>query len=77
MVEELARAKLIKRGADRHLLQGLKSAQQLSNRLKEVWTEFAALRNAIEPVWHLFSTPEDDNLRYSEAVKHSSLSLGA
>lgn len=60
---------MIRQGADRDLLQGLKMTRQLSERLKEVWTEFDALRKAIKPVLDLFAAPEDNQVAYSEVVK--------
>ena len=67
--EELARAKLIKRGTDRDLMQALKSVTDMKAQLERAQSEHNTLWEAMKPLALLFHTPEDGERRWVYIVK--------
>ena len=67
--EELARAKMIKRGADRGLMQALKLVIDMKTQLETVQAECNTLWEAVKPLALLFRTPEDGERRWVDIVK--------
>ena len=67
--EELARAKLIKRGADHDLMQALKSVTDMKTQLEIVQVERNTLWEAMKPLALLFHTLEDGKRRWVDIVK--------
>ena len=55
--EELARAKLIKRGADRDLMQALKSVNDMKAQLERAQSERNTLWEAVKPLALFFRNP--------------------
>jgi hypothetical protein len=58
--EELARAKLIRLGADRDLVQGIKTIKDLSKKLMISDQRFATLWKSFKTIAKLLWTSEDD-----------------
>jgi hypothetical protein len=58
--EELARARLIRLGTDRDLVQGMKTINDLSKKLAVSDQWFATLWKSFKTVAKLIWTPEDD-----------------
>ena len=67
--EELARAKLIKRGADHDVIQALKSVNDMKAQLERVQSERNTLWEAVKPLALLFRKPEDGEKRWVDIVK--------
>jgi hypothetical protein len=58
--EELARAQLIRLGADWDLMQGMKTIDDLSKKLAVSDQRFATLWKSFKTIAKLLQTPEDD-----------------
>jgi hypothetical protein len=58
--EELALAKLIRRGADRDLVQGMKTIEDLSQKLATSDQRFVTLWKSFKTIAKLLQTSEDD-----------------
>ena len=67
--EELARAKLIKWGADHDLMQALKSGNDMKALLERVQSERNTLWEAVKPLTLLFCKLEDGKKRWVDIVK--------
>ena len=67
--EDLARAKLIKWGADRDLMQALKSVNDMKAQLERAQSERNTLWEAAKPLILLFHKPEDGEKRWVDIVK--------
>jgi hypothetical protein len=66
--EELARTQLIRLGADRDLVQGMKTIEDLSKKLATFDQWFATLWKSFKTVAKLLRTSEDDGKTWSEFV---------
>ena len=67
--EELARAKLIKRGADHDLMRALKLVTDMKAQLERTQSERNTLWEAMKPLALLFHRPEDGEKRWVDIVK--------
>ena len=67
--EELTRAKLIKWGADRDLMQALKSMTDMKTQLETVQAECNTLWEAMKPLALLFGRAKDGEKRWVDIVK--------
>jgi hypothetical protein len=66
--EELARAELIRLGADRDLMQGMKTIDDLSKKLASSDQRFATLWKSFKIVAKLLRTSEDDGKTWGEFI---------
>jgi hypothetical protein len=66
--EELARARLIRLGADRDLVQGMKTIDDLSKKLAVSDQRFATLWKSFKTVAKLLWTPEDDGRTWGNFI---------
>jgi hypothetical protein len=66
--EELARAELIRLGADRDLVQGMKTIDDLSKKLASSDQWFAILWKSFKTVAKLLRTSEDDGKTWGEFI---------
>jgi hypothetical protein len=67
--EELARAKLIKHGVDRHLMQAMKTVTDMQAQLERVQGERNTLWDVVRPLTLLFHMPEDSESRWVDIVR--------
>jgi hypothetical protein len=67
--EDLALARLIRRGADRDLLQGMKTINDLSKKLAVYDQWFATLWKSFKTVAKLLQTSEDDGRTWGDFIK--------
>ena len=66
--EELVLAKLIRRGADRDLMQAQKTIQDLTSRLATAANNWNALWNSFQSVASLLRTPADDGQSWAQFI---------
>jgi hypothetical protein len=66
--EELARAQLIRLGANRDLVQGMKTVENLSKRLATSDQRFATLWKSFKTIMKLLRTYEDDGKTWGEFI---------
>jgi predicted RNase H-like nuclease (RuvC/YqgF family) len=66
--EELARAELIRLGADRDLVHGMKTIDDLSKKLTSSDQRFATLWKSFKTVAKLLRTSEDDGKTWGEFI---------
>jgi hypothetical protein len=66
--EELARAELIRLGADRDLVQGMKTIDDLSKKLASSDQRFATFWKSLKTVAKLLRTSEDDGKTWGEFI---------
>jgi hypothetical protein len=66
--EELARAQLIRLGADRDLVQGMKTIEDLSKRLATSDQQFATLWKSFKTIVKLLWTSKDDGKTWGEFI---------
>jgi hypothetical protein len=67
--EELARAKLIKRGADRDLMQAMKTVTDVQAQLERVQGKWNMLWDTVKPLVLLFRRLEDGERRWVDIVR--------
>jgi hypothetical protein len=66
--EELARAELIRLGANRDLVQGMKTIDDLSKKLATSDQQFATLWKSFKTIAKLLHTYEDDGKTWGEFI---------
>ena len=66
--EELALAKLIRRGADRDLVQAQKTIEDLSGRLATATKNWKALWKSFRSVADVLRTPADDGQSWAQLI---------
>ena len=66
--EELALARLIRRGADRDLVQAQKTIEDLSGRLVTATENWKALWKSFRSVANVLRTPADDGQSWAQLI---------
>lgn len=65
---QLAQVKLIRCGADRDLVQALKSVEEFQTKLTESEGKFTALWKSLKPILSVIRVPEDGGLSFGQFI---------